>query len=312
MARTLAEKWRRENTRPELIIQRALAYFTENPFSYTLKPPILKKHVIDDFLFRSRQGYCEHYASAFAFLMRAAGIPSRIVAGYLGGEPNPYGDFLVIRQYHAHAWTEVWLDSRGWVRIDPTSLIAPDRIEMGPAGGLPAEELPDNLIGRDFSELTSMRNQFYFFWEAANNQWDIRFSGYSHLEQQSFFEQLGLNLQSFWKRAAVLLLILTGLVIAFLFFLMQKLHKTIAEPDLVQEAYEKFCTRLGQIGIIRKPDQGPVDFAAQIRSLKPDIAHQADEIITLYIEIRYADKTRPEAGKQFQELVNRFDPIRRK
>ncbi|RJP77724.1 MAG: DUF3488 domain-containing protein [Desulfobacteraceae bacterium] len=311
MARALAEKWRRENSRPELIIQRALAYFTENPFSYTLKPPILKKQVIDDFLFRSRKGYCEHYASAFAFLMRAAGIPSRIVAGYLGGETNPYGDFLVIRQYHAHAWTEVWLDSRGWVRIDPTSLIAPDRIELGPAGGLPAEDLPDNLLGRDFSELTSFRNQFYFFWEAVNNQWDIWFSGYSHLEQKSFFEQLGLNLQSSWKRAAVLLLILTILAIAFLLFLMQKLHKTIVGPDIVQEAYEKFCAGLRQIGIIRKPDQGPADFAAQIRSLKPDIAHQADEIITLYIRIRYMGKTTPEDEKRLQELVNRFDPVRK-
>ena len=235
-------------------------FFADNPFAYTLKPPLLGQNVIDDFLFRSRKGYCEHYASALAFLMRAADIPARVVAGYLGGDPNPYGDFLVIRQYHAHAWTEVWLAPRGWVRIDPTSLIAPDRIELGPAGGLSAEELPDSLRDRDVAKLNSMRNQLYFFWEAVNNQWDMWFSGYSHLEQQSFFKWLGWNLQSSWKRIIVLLLVLLTLVAGFLLFLIRRFNRAGANPDLVQEQYDKFCRKLQRIGITRNPAQGPGGF----------------------------------------------------
>lgn len=308
MARELAEKWRRESKNPEEIIRRALDYFSTEPFAYTLKPPLLKQHVIDDFLFQSRRGYCEHYASAFAFLMRASNIPSRVVAGYLGGERNPYGDFMVIRQYHAHAWAEVWLASQGWVRIDPTSLIAPDRIELGPAGGLPVEDLPDTLLERDFSELNSVYNRLYFFWEAVSNQWDIWFSGYSYMEQKSFFERLGLDLQSSWKRAAALLSLLMLLLTGFFFLLVRKLRKATTSPDIIQEIYEKFCIKLQRIGISRDPAQGPVDFAKQIRTLKPGIAMQADEIMKLYIKLRYANETAPETRKQFQDRVRRFDP----
>src|SRR5690606_13368344 len=114
---------------------------------YTLTPPLLGEHPVDDFLFNTRSGFCEHYASAFAFLMRAAGIPARVVTGYQGGEVNPIGGYLIVRQSEAHAWVEVWLEGRGWVRIDPTAAVSPLRVESGIAAAIPAAEAAP-LLGR--------------------------------------------------------------------------------------------------------------------------------------------------------------------
>src|SRR5699024_3515485 len=117
---------KRESNSPQQVIQRALNWFRTKPYYYTLNPGLLQgKNRMDEFLFKTRRGFCEHYASAFAFLMRAAGIPTRIVTGYAGGEINPYNGWLVLRQTNAHAWDEVWLAGRGWVRVDPTSVIPP-------------------------------------------------------------------------------------------------------------------------------------------------------------------------------------------
>ena len=130
-ARDLAASWRQRYRDDRDLVQAALRYFREQPFHYTLEPPRLSGDTVDGFLFNTRRGFCEHYASSFTFLMRAAGIPARVVAGYQGGEPN--GDYLQIRQYDAHAWTEVWLNGR-WVRVDPTGAVAPERIELGLRG----------------------------------------------------------------------------------------------------------------------------------------------------------------------------------
>lgn len=130
-ARDLAASWRQRYRDDRELVQAALRYFREQPFHYTLEPPRLSGDTVDGFLFNTRRGFCEHYASSFTFLMRAAGIPARVVAGYQGGESN--GDYLQIRQYDAHAWTEVWLNGR-WVRVDPTGAVAPERIELGLRG----------------------------------------------------------------------------------------------------------------------------------------------------------------------------------
>ena len=112
-------------------IDAVMRMFNQEEFFYTLEPPPLGNSPIDRFLFDTRRGFCEHYASAFAFMMRSAGLPSRIVLGYQGGEINPIGGHLIVRQSDAHAWTEVWLDELGWYRVDPTAAVAPERIEYG-------------------------------------------------------------------------------------------------------------------------------------------------------------------------------------
>ena len=126
----MVSSWLEEAETGEEYVQTVLAYFRDQPFYYTLQPPPLGAgsdrdagggvNLIDRFLFESRRGFCEHYAGSFAFLMRAAGLPARVVTGYQGGERNPYGDYLIVRQSDAHAWCEVWLPGKGWVRVDPT------------------------------------------------------------------------------------------------------------------------------------------------------------------------------------------------
>ncbi len=122
------------------MIRTALAYFNREGFQYTLSPPPLGINEVDDFLFGTRKGFCEHFASSFVFLMRAAGIPARVVTGYQGGEYNDLGNYYIVRQSDAHAWAEVWLRGRGWVRVDPTAAIAPARVELGMAAALPQSD----------------------------------------------------------------------------------------------------------------------------------------------------------------------------
>ncbi len=117
-----------------------LGFFPGADFRYSLQPPLLtSRDRIDEFLFVTRKGFCEHFASSMAYALRAAGIPSRVVTGYQGGEWNDQGNFLVIHQYDAHAWVEAWLDGRGWVRLDPTAAVAPNRIEAGIRDALATE-----------------------------------------------------------------------------------------------------------------------------------------------------------------------------
>ncbi|HEX6736559.1 MAG TPA: DUF3488 and transglutaminase-like domain-containing protein, partial [Azonexus sp.] len=126
----LARGWKTAGSSPQALIDRALALFASQ-FFYTLQPPLLGENSVDDFLFTTRRGFCEHYAAAFVVLMRAAGVPARVVTGYQGGERNPVDGYLVVRQSDAHAWAEVWLADRGWVRVDPTAAVSPARIETG-------------------------------------------------------------------------------------------------------------------------------------------------------------------------------------
>jgi transglutaminase-like putative cysteine protease len=130
----LAVEMRASAASNEQYIEAVMHMFNEQEFYYTLDPPALGNNPVDRFLFDTRQGFCEHYASAFAVMMRAAGIPSRIVLGYQGGELNPLGEYMIVRQSDAHAWTEVWLAGRGWTRVDPTAAVAPERISDGISG----------------------------------------------------------------------------------------------------------------------------------------------------------------------------------
>ncbi|HEY5791079.1 MAG TPA: DUF3488 and transglutaminase-like domain-containing protein, partial [Gammaproteobacteria bacterium] len=127
----LAQGWRDAAADDAAVVELALQHFREQPFVYTLSPPLLPGDPIDGFLFETRRGFCEHYAAAFTVLMRVAGIPARVVTGYQGGELNPLGGHLAVRQSDAHAWSEVWLPGRGWSRVDPTAAVAPERVERG-------------------------------------------------------------------------------------------------------------------------------------------------------------------------------------
>jgi len=169
-ARGLAARWASRAGSDQRVMDLALELFREDGFGYTLRPPLLGDNAVDDFLFQTRSGYCEHYASAFTFLMRASGIPARVVVGYQGAEYNPLGEYFVVRQYHAHAWSEVFLDQQGWVRVDPTDVLAPERIDGGTDALVPNIDVPaifclaghDPGLGRGEHGLESMGAGFWF------------------------------------------------------------------------------------------------------------------------------------------------------
>src|SRR5690606_14280440 len=170
-----------------------LRMFNEQEFYYTLQPPLLLEDAIDQFLFETRRGFCEHYAAAFTVLMRAAGIPARIVTGYQGGTLNPVGGYVIVRQRDAHAWTEVWLGEKGWVRVDPTAAVAPNRILGGIETALPdrVSDVPfvlsGNPVARDFWE------RLRYTWDAVNNCWNHWVLGYDRKRQSLMLIRLGLS-----------------------------------------------------------------------------------------------------------------------
>ncbi|MFW5901827.1 MAG: transglutaminase TgpA family protein, partial [Thermodesulfobacteriota bacterium] len=282
-ARQLAAEFARDKAGASVIIDRAKNWLREKDFRYTLRPPALGQNPIDAFLFNSRKGYCEHYASAFAFLMRAAGVPARIVGGYQGGEMNPYGDYLIIRQSDAHAWVEVWLEKKGWIRMDPTAFVAPERLTQGASAALPEGEWPGVGSGvfRGWLRMLDYR------WDAISTQWEAWFTGYSHLEQKALLERLGISLKS-WKGPFMAGLLLFGSVFLIIgAYLFVQLKPAAGEKDRVGRCYRRFCRKLAKAGLSRKPEEGPMDFAARIRSERPELASEAEAILHLYVRLRY-------------------------
>jgi transglutaminase-like putative cysteine protease len=304
----LARRWRTESANPVRIIDAALSYLRDNDFSYTLNPPPLGENSIDDFLFRTRRGYCEHYASAFAFLMRAAGIPARLVAGYLGGELNPYGEYLIVRQSDAHVWVEVWLPGRGWVRTDPTLAVAPQRVEQGMAAVLPPQER--SMLG-SFSApgpFAAYWSNLRFGWDVINTQWNRWVLGYSKIRQKTLFAKIGIKAGTRRGLAAAIILATAAMGLISFFYFLSNSKKTPARSDAVQNAYLTFCAKLTRRGLARKPSQGPLDYASMVTAGRRDLETWVFDIVKLYIRLRYGRGGNKEDIKRLKFLVRQFDP----
>lgn len=281
--RALAEQWRREMGQEagqdEAVIRRMLDHFRQESFFYTLTPPLLGENSIDQFLFETRRGFCEHYASAFVFAMRAAGIPARVVTGYQGGERNPVDGYLIVRQSDAHAWAEAWLDGKGWARIDPTAAVAPNRIEAGLASALPAGEPLPFLVRADLSWLRQVR----FRWEAVTNSWNQWVLGYDPLRQREVLSRLGMR-EPDWKAMTAIMAALCGLLLLGL--TAWALHKRIRIDPTVR-AWNRLSRKLARIGLARKDWEGPADYAHRVVLARPELAPPLSAIAALYIDLRY-------------------------
>jgi transglutaminase-like putative cysteine protease len=283
-ARQLAAEWRAAAERagqPVARVAAAKAYlmFREQSFVYTLNPPLLGEHPVDEFLFDARRGFCEHYASAFAFLMRAAGVPARVVGGYQGGELNPLDGVLTVRQSDAHAWTEVWMADQGWVRFDPTSAIAPNRVEQGLQAALPEGEAVPALLRGDIDWLRAMR----FRWDMLNNAWNVWVIGYNSERQQELLKRFGLR--NDWS-TLVMLLSLTGAAAGVL--LLAWVLRQPRERDPIKRLWNRACRRLAAAGLPRRAGEGPRAYADRIGAMCPDLAEVTNRVATLYIRARYA------------------------
>ncbi len=289
-------------------VRRILDFFASSGFTYTLQPPRLGRDSVDDFLFNSKRGYCEHYASAFAFMMRSVDVPARIVGGYLGGEQNPFANYLVVRQSDAHVWVDVWQiddSGAGWRRIDPTAVVVPERITQGLAGALARGELPDFLSRRYFVVIRQIR----FAWDAVSTQWSAWFEGYSYYEQLALLKKLGLSSDVVRAAFQAMTLILVVLSAAVAFYFWSAMRIPRRKPDRIRKIYEIFCKKLARAGFARKPDQGPVDYAAWVAKQRPDLKGRVDAITQLYVRLRYQEQQSNQVLSEFRKKVRAFDPV---
>jgi transglutaminase-like putative cysteine protease len=277
--RALAAQWRAEARGDAELLRIAQDFFLRQRLVYTLAPPVLGEQTADEFLFDTRQGFCEHFSNAFAVAMRAAGVPARVVTGYQGGEVNPVDGWLIVRQYDAHAWTEVWLAGRGWVRVDPTAISAPTRIDLNLAAAVPAGDPLPLLMRVDLAWLRDIR----FRWEAVANTWNQWVLGYNPERQRDLLRRLGMP-QPDWQSMTAALAVLSGLaLLALTAWTLRRRRR----HDPAQALWEKFSRRLGRRGLARRPAEGPLDYAQRVAASLPHVAEDARTIAGLYARLRY-------------------------
>ncbi|MDY0274249.1 MAG: DUF3488 and transglutaminase-like domain-containing protein [Desulfomicrobium sp.] len=300
-SRELAQSWRNQHLRPHQIVAKALEFFQEHNFVYTLQPGVLQHHGVDEFLFATRRGYCEHYASALAFLLRASGIPARIVTGYQGGEVNPLGGYLMVRQSDAHAWVEVWVDG-WWERVDPTMVIAPLRLETGGASFVP--DTPGMFLPQDIKIVRHLGRFFHLSWDAANNSWNQWVLGFSYERQHRFWKYFGFDPWTKTGMFSLVALVVIGLGLLVSSMLWLLLRRRVERKDQVVLAYARFGRLLARQGLGPDPSEGPVTLMQRVGQHRPDLAQAAQGIVDEYIALRYGD--RPGDGKRLQHLVRDF------
>jgi transglutaminase-like putative cysteine protease len=309
--RQLAATWRQQYGNDRDVVQAALRHFNQNEFVYTLEPPLLGQNPVDQFLFETRRGFCEHYATSFATLMRAAGIPARIVVGYQGGEFNEGGDYMIVRQSDAHSWNEVWLENEGWVRVDPTGAIAPERIELGIDAirrlsnqGLPLGSLSPELLEQAMRLGTLARawRSSLMLWDNVNLQWYRWISDYSFERQEKFLNQLGVYAPTWLGMLAGLLGAVA--VLTFGFAWAMRIRRKPKDPVLV--VYNKFCRKLARAGLTRKPSEGANAFAERSADTMPALAAHIMGIANLYNELRYGEGSQ-DLLEKMRRLVKEFD-----
>ena len=278
--RALAERWRKASDNPKQTVNTALALFSKPDFVYTLQPPLLGEHGIDEFLFETRRGFCEHYAAAFVVLMRAAGIPARVVGGYQGGERNPVDGFLIIRQSDAHAWAEVWLAGEGWVRVDPTAVVAPSRLEGGIASALPAGEPLPALLTARAEWVRGLR----YRWEAINNAWNQQILGYDPQRQRELFSRLGVANPDWQTLTSLLAGVIGVLMIALAAWTFH--HRPRSDPAL--RLWQQALRRIARSQVNYAPWEAPLALQRRIEIERPDLAPAFGAVIEAYLASRYS------------------------
>ncbi len=297
----LVASWRANDATDREVADAALHFFRKENFVYSLAPNTYGSDPLTEFLFQRRTGFCEHYAASFATLMRIAGIPSRVVIGYHGGEFNRLGNYVLVRQFDAHAWAEVWLKGEGWMRVDPTNVIAPELISSGSQSFLESRALADKAAGETSAGAAGLREllrEARFAWDNVEYQWDLRVVNYDEDAQQTLFNFAGLG--DFAPRAIVLWM---GIGALFLFGI---LAAWIGRPhcerlDPLMREYRRFCGALANAGVAREPWEGARDFAERAAARLPENAGAIREAAALFIAARYGQ--RADAPALFKKAV---------
>lgn len=293
--RALATQWRQHFGKDDAaIVQAALNLFHDGGFSYTLAPAPLGRDAVDDFLFNTREGFCEHYASAFTVLMRDAGIPARVVTGYQGGYWNKLGSYLLVRNSDAHAWSEVWLSGRGWVRIDPTGAVRPQRVNLGAAAAA-----GDQLDWYRSDWLQGVRNH----WDIVNRWWDQGVVGFDSLRQRGLLTPFGIPDAD---TATLGILLALGSVLFITIGLAWALWRRRSR-DPLRASLHLLERKLERKGIIRRTGEGPQHYLSRAARALPAHREELAKLMRNYLELRYAqDEPPPEPLRAFRRAVGNF------
>ena len=299
-AKQQAQLWWRETQDIESYLDKILQNYNRS-FVYTLQPPALGLNPIDQFLFDTQQGFCGHFSSATAFMLRAVGIPARVVTGYQGGEWNPYENYLLVRQYDAHAWVEYWTEDSGWIRVDPTAYVAPERIEQPSDETLGREDqfLADNpfisstILSKGL--LASVRLRM----EALNYGWHRWVLGYHH-QQHAFLAELLGNLSAL--KLALFLLIPFALIITATTLMIIR-NSSPQSLDPTDRLISLLSDHMKKQGLQRQPGETVQNYCVRVGDVREELAAQLLEVGRLYEQIRYAGLTTDTSHQRLSELI---------
>ena len=299
----LAAQWRGQGLDDEAIVNKALALYRSQEFFYTLQPPILEsRDPVDEFLFVTRRGFCEHYASSFTTLMRAAGIPARVVTGYQGGSRNRIGEYYSVRQSDAHAWSEVWLAGQGWVRIDPTAAVAPNRIEQNLQSALGANEALPFAFRRSSNQLFT---QLAARWDWVNAQWNRWVLAYGPELQKELLGRFGLE---GWRDLMLSLIVALSVLTGLLGLVALHRARPARHTDEALRLWQQATNRLARDGLIQRPHEGPQQFTARVLAQRPELGALMQALLAAYLAARYGHQD--EQCQALGDAVRRFRPRR--
>jgi len=304
--RDLAYSWTVRNHDARGVVTSALQFFRTQGFGYSLTPG--EYHNLDEFLFRGRVGFCEHYATSFATLMRLAGIPARVVVGYLGGEYNDLGHFFLVRQADAHAWCEIWLPENGWTRVDPTAAVAPGRASLDLTTYLETRSVSGQMgAGRNALIARLLRSGIVtnvrFTWQTLSYEWDTRLLAFDADVQDVFLASMGIG--SHGPVFLIVEILLVAIALLAIYFAWMQL-RTRSRVERVKALYEYFCQKTARLGVPRDPCEGPLDFAQRAAHSLPNESNRIRKIADTYILLRYAPQPVPGMLDRFAKEVNAF------
>ena len=285
-------------------VNRVLSYFADEKFAYTLQPPKLGDDDIDEFLFDSQRGFCEHYAGSFVFMMRAAGVPARVVLGYQGGEYNARANYIAVHQFDAHSWTEVWYEGRGWVRVDPTQMVSPERIQRGLESAVADEDtfLANSPLSwlkyRQLLWLQELRQQL----GAIGHYWDNWVVGYNARSQLVFLSKY-LEKVDASRLGMLMLTVFFGLLGIVALFVLRTRNKRVLTG--VDQQYLRFCQLLSKQGLVRYHGEGPRDYSRRISRERPDLALVIQRVTQEFIRLNY-EVGSPNVSPALKNSINAF------
>ncbi len=282
-------------------VNHVLNLFSNEEYFYTLEPPLLSGDTVDQFLFDTRRGFCEHYASSFALLMRAAGVPARVVTGYQGGEYNQIGNYLIVRQSDAHAWTEVWIEGDGWVRIDPTAAVSPDRIEQG------IDEVLFNETGAfRFQNRNPIFSNVLFGWDNIKHSWNDWVINYDDKKQQSFLRKLNIGISGAGDMVIAMVVCIS--LVTGGYWLVGWYRARPPRPPEYEIEFNRLLKKMAKAGLAKRPSEDARSFTERTRQQGFSQAEIVARIVDLYQSIKYGKQIASSNNiEQQHKLVDSVD-----